>query len=429
MNFKIIFPVSLFFLTAVAMAQSYNQFMYSPVGYGYEINNSSSFNNSIGIEGLNQIGDNIISPANPAITSFYSLALFDLGILNMHSFSKNNNVNTYNFDALVNHFGFGAPIVNKKIGFGLGLQPLTRSGYNFIDTVDDPLYGKIRFKNTGQGGFTQAYFNLGFNKTIDSIHTFALGAGFRYVFGNVFKIQSKEFLEIPNVYNSRFIQSVSPYDYYFNYGLNYINHKFMKGKLKLAITWQPSTQIKSEYDQLLYTYKGTESTESIKDTVLYLNQTNFPVTFARSYGAGITWENDHLAIFGEYKTEKWNGVKTVFNETMADHHRLTAGLSWLPDANSIKRIKTFRYSGAFKYFNGFYTLYQKPFESYSLNLGLSIPVRMSKNQANFTKNYINVALEIGKRGFRDAGYPGEFFVNFYLGINIADKWFIKRKYY
>ena len=54
-------------------------------------------------------------------------------------------------------------------------------------------------------------------------------------------------------------------------------------------------------------------------------------------------------------------------------------------------------------------------------LGASFPVSR-------TRNYLNVAVDLGQRGTKDDNLIRERFINFTVGINIFDIWFIKPKY-
>jgi hypothetical protein len=60
-------------------------------------------------------------------------------------------------------------------------------------------------------------------------------------------------------------------------------------------------------------------------------------------------------------------------------------------------------------------------KEFGMSFGLGIPVgSMFSN--------LNLALEIGTRGTKDANLVEEKFTNFKMSLSLNDRWFIKRKY-
>ena len=66
--------------------------------------------------------------------------------------------------------------------------------------------------------------------------------------------------------------------------------------------------------------------------------------------------------------------------------------------------------------------------NYGMTFGMGIPVRRSNVPGVVRVNTINTGLVIGRRGTTNNGLIQETYLNFYLGLTLNDKWFIKYKY-
>lgn len=409
-------------------AQGYSQQLVSSFGIGILSTSPSLAWGGMNSYGIAQNSPLIVAPANPATSANVRYVLFDIATRQSQYFYRENLHRYYTYDLDIHNLTFSSPLIANRIGISAGVLPVSRIGYNIVDTLIDPLLGTVRQKYTGNGGFTKAFVNIGYKFTLDSIHALSVGLATDYLFGNIYKIESKEFLELTNAYNNRRIRSLSPHAVVFSYGFTYT---FARKKYSYIVgaTYTPTSRIKAHYDYFLYTYAGRENLEQIKDTITWLENNAYTTTLPQCFAIGLTLERNHVwQATVEYRNEQWSNT-SLFGESYADMNRISAGAYWIPEGGSIKKWKTYKYSWGGSYTKGYAILNEKKLSSVSCIGGISIPVKYPKTYGGTIRSSINFNVEIGKRStFESSSKLEEIFLHLYFGINIADRWFIKRKY-
>ena len=109
-----------------------------------------------------------------------------------------------------------------------------------------------------------------------------------------------------------------------------------------------------------------------------------------------------------------------------DSYRVSAGGWYLPNYNNFRNYFSrviYRF-GAY-YEKGNLQLNNKNINEFALTVGASLPFANS----NINRmSYVDLGLELGKRGTTQNNLINQNFVNFKIGLNFADLWFRKTEY-
>ena len=104
------------------------------------------------------------------------------------------------------------------------------------------------------------------------------------------------------------------------------------------------------------------------------------------------------------------------------------GASYVPNRNDIRYyMRRVAYRAGAYWDQAYYKVNGNNVNSYGITLGASFPTT-SVNNPRGSRNHINVAVDLGQRGTKDNNLIRERFINFTVGVNIFDIWFIKPKY-
>ena len=158
------------------------------------------------------------------------------------------------------------------------------------------------------------------------------------------------------------------------------------------------------------------------------------VKFADELGVGINFRGgDKWTVEANYirsNTKPCGYSSTTGFKNESESIRFTSGTSqsvrigasYVPNRNDIRYyMRRVIYRGGVYWDQAYYKVNGNNVNTYGITLGASFPVSR-------TRNYLNVAVDLGQRGTKDDNLIRERFINFTVGINIFDIWFIKPKY-
>ena len=423
-------------LSIAGLAQEGSSSPYSFYGIGESRFKGTAENRSMA--GLMIFPDSIhMNIQNPASYSSLRLTTFTVGgslsTTKMHTETQDSDARRTTLD----YFAVGLPM--GKLGVGFGLVPLTSVGYR-IQSKEIESNGLETTKSArGTGGVNRAFIGASY----EIMPNFRAGLDFAYNFGNVETVSLQRATVVQ--LGSRETNTSQLSGASFTAGLSYDTKISEKLRLYTGMTYAPESTIKSDNVRQIATIQflqlGGEQVSGIPfDGPVKATKLKIPSKF--TFGAGIgevrKWSiGAEVALqqsagqsktFAPYKnpddeqTEGEDAVDELPNVHFDNSIRYNFGGYYIPKYNSFSNyFNKITYRAGIRYETTGLVITNKTIEDRALTVGLGLPVPGSFSN-------INVGVEIGKRGTIYNGLIREDYLNFFVGLSLNDKWFVKRKY-
>lgn len=417
-----------------AQNEAYNAYSpYSMFGIGDISKQGTAYNKSMGGVGVATRDKRNINILNPAAVTAREEKSFmaDFGIAQGNRYYAQHDIkssnNTFNFYDFVISFP-----VYKSLAMYAGVTPFSDIGYDMTSKVTEPSIisqtGVITNNVQGYGGMTDIFLGAGFNV----FKGLSIGVEGQYYFGNLHK-------------NNTFTMSNSTYRNIssgFNMNLHAFTAKFgaqyetrLAGNVSAVVgaTYRLGTSLRGEVERYeIQTISSiNDSTPSPRTYIDTLGRGK--VKLASEIGVGIAlkggdkWTAEIDYIRSDWSSSGMNKVpgfasvgNAVFSASASQSVR--AGFSIVPNRNDIRYYRkrvTYR-AGAY-WDQACCKLDGNTINAVGVTLGATLPVfRWS--------NGLTVGVDFGQRGSLTGNMVRERYVNFNIGINVFDIWFLKPRY-
>lgn len=431
----LLFVAALFcVLPLSAQNEAYNAYSpYSMFGIGDISKQGTAYNKSMGGVGIATRDKRNINILNPAAVTAREEKSFmaDFGVAQgnryyaQHDMKSSNN--TFNFY----DFTISFPVY-KSLAMYAGVTPYSDIGYDMTSRITDPSViantGVITNTVNGYGGMTNLFIGAGMTVA----KGLSVGVEGQYYFGNLHK--TNEFVMSNSTYRS--ISSG------FNLELNAFTAKFgvqYEAKISQGVsavigaTYRLGTSLRGKVEryEIQSISSINDSTPSPRSYVDTLGRRD--VRLAGELGVGIAVKGgDKWTAEINYIRSDWNSSKmdkvlgfasvgnAVFSASTSQSVR--AGFSFVPNRNDIRYYRkrvTYR-AGAY-WDQAYCKVDGKSINALGVTLGATLPV------FNWS-NGLTLGVDFGQRGTLTGNLIRERYVNFNIGINIFDIWFLKPKY-
>lgn len=406
-------------------AQSIGNSPYAAFGIG-----DVKYDNTVDVSAMGGIStayiwdfNNNFNFSNPAANKNLQLATLKVEGTNENNFFKTNegNLNITKHSTYLSNITIAFPI-SKNVKFGMGYQPYSSKKYSIIrqQKVDDVVNRYDIF--TGEGSLSTVQAALSYQVTPE----FALGLRTNFFFGNLYDLNEVAYSdsELLNGYETK--NKIKSFN--FTLGTAYQKNVAKDRKLTLGgtFTFGNTGQMETLYTNSTYFY----TTGQVKNNIAILdqkqnNQKNLiPMEF--SLGAG--YGRDARWFFGtQFNFKKGETVQFLGNPFQNHNsYRIAAGGWYLPNYNNFRNYfsrVTYRY-GAY-YEKGNLQLNGTNINQFAITGGVTLPF---ENRGASRMSGIDLGVELGQRGTTANNLVRQNFVNLKIGINFADRWFVKRLY-
>ena len=405
---------------------------YSVYGVGQVLTPGTAYNKSMGGTGIATRNIKYINYLNPAaVTARDTLSfMVDMSLSQNNSVFRQGDIKSANNLTNINDLAISFPIY-KSSAMMLGVAPYSATGYGFGSVYDDQALigrsGSAGYTSTGQGSLYQLFIGGGatFWKRI------SIGAEWIHYFGTIAKNSKVVFG------NSAYYGISSGYGLMLRgdtgkFGLQY-EQSFAGGyKLTVGATYKLRTDLKGIVTDYSIS-SGAAQSDTLRfrtDTLaLSKNRPSFGSEMAVgiSFGAANRWRAEV-----DYTRSNWSNSNfdvtpglavsggSTFSATCSES--LRAGFEYIPNANDIRyymRKCTYR-AGAY-WDRSCFLLDGNNIDAYGITLGITFPVFRYHNGVTLTA-------DLGRRGSIADNMIRETFVNFTVGFNLFDYWFIKHQY-
>ena len=415
--------VSLFIAAyGIANAQTIGNSPYASYGIG-----DVKYDNSIETISMGGIStayvwdfNNQFNFQNPAANSNLELTSLKFQATNENQYLKSNE-NKYNkHSTYVSGLSLAFPI-SKKLKFGVKYSPYSSKDYNVTQSINlpDGTSGKQNFTGSGSINLVQMAFGYHFTPA------FSLGIRSNLFFGKLYDTEETSYNHTTLI-NSRENQ-VNVNNFNFTVGSVYQQRLKNNKKLTFGATYTFGNTSDFESSFVNSTYYLYNNTKTYQSNISESNQKTKNIlskefSFGIGYGYEARW---FISTQLNYK----NGTNTTaFNKTFdyQDSYRFSVGGWYLPNYNNFRNYfsrVTYRYGAFFE--KGNLHINNTSIDKYGIAFGGSFPFQ--KSNINRLSS-IDLGIELGQRGTLKNNLIRENFLNFTIGINLANKWFEKQYY-
>lgn len=413
---------------SISFGQTNNTSPYSYFGIGDSNKLSTVASSSMGgiNSALNYTSE--LNFANPAALNALQFTTFSFaGRLKYLQVDDGANTQDASYTSL-SSLAIGFPI-GEKGGLMVGLQPNSNVGY----VIDEELYDtedEIIEINTfdGSGGTNRFFGSFGYLVA----KGLSLGIEGEYLFGNL--ENSIDNIRRDVSLNTKHNQISTITGTSLKLGSQYTTKLKEELEIKLGASVKLENKLKAKSEEYLFTYLSSSSGGFPNDTLV--SNTNVegeitrPLAFIAGTGigkpnkwhVGVEFESQNALTFDENVFQNNNKVQ------YSSLSRYSLGGYWLPKKNSITSYwQRVIYRAGIKYEEtGLAVKVSEnsqnftPIDDFGISFGLGLPIGNQLSQ-------VNLGLEYGKRGSATEGLIKENYFNLRLSLNLADKWFRKRK--
>jgi len=386
-----------------------SDYYFSNYGSGEKIFNLNPSSISLGWSNLfsSQTTNNVSS-----LSQFYTSDLVRVNISSDFNFYYINK-NKY-FSQKMNFFSFLVPLQDNKKGLGFSLSPyyrinssLIEEDYNYFPGMggedSGPLAYKSEYNFTGGPSVASILYSSKLNNHL------SLGLKFNYIFGSLYSNIKHNIYDI-------YYNNISEISYVLQSSDIYTSIKKYKGLgIDLEISYLSN---KNRFVSSISLLNDINVNEFFYDDVIIENLelgVNFneetayklsaPFEFNFGYLRNINKSNN--VIFEFYLYESFNSNNNILNENDLDKNKINIGYY-----KSYWNNKFTLSSGLYMFNSSSSSITSK---KYGATFGLDF---------NLIKNIsINTCVEIGKNKISTSQLLTEDYINLYIGISAADKWF------
>lgn len=422
----IIAAVILFSVSTTVLAQGRVGSPYTRYGIGDVTTSTLTRNNSMGGVSYTLPYNNGINYINPAaVADIDTLTfIFDFGLnggVRMYSIDEPSSSQSKS-DIHLSHMNFGFA-VTKWWKAAVGVSPFSDVGYSIVSN-DTSLNVDKNYLFAGDGGVTKVFLTNAFSPFKD----FEIGVTASYIFGKIYQSNAIVFNDDTGAYLNVFEQNeIRVNDFTFDAGIKYDFEVNDKNSLTIGAVYGYNPQLNATRSSIVYNTLSTGGT-AITDTVFYADDEVGKIGLPQKIGLGIGYNYDNKLYLGiDYSMQDWKGAQ-FFGEIdeLNNGSFLSFGGEYVPagrQKSAFKYWQAVSYRGGVHFNQNYMNLStgQTPINDFGISFGLGLPMKHSKTS-------FNVSLELGQRGSLDNGLVKENYAIIGLNFNLAEMWFVKRKF-
>lgn len=360
--------------------------------------------------------------SNPAANQNFGLTSFTIEATNENNYFKTDYLDTKStkHSTYLSNISMAFPLA-KKVKFGLGYQPYSSKAYEIVSSQDVDGTTKVnRFSGNGTLSNVQGALSYQINPN------FSLGFRTNFYFGKLSDKQEISFTDADLVNGFETTNVIKAFN--FTTGAVYQKKYENDRKLTLGATYTFGTtgDMETRYKNSTYYFVTSEDrfNENVIEETTSKDKNLIPMQGSLGVGYGHDAKWFASTQFDFKKGQDIQFLGKPFN--YQDSYRISAGGWYLPNYNNFRNYFSrviYRF-GAY-YEKGNLQLNNKNINEYALTVGASLPFANS----NINRmSYVDLGLELGKRGTIQNNLINQTFVNFKIGLNFADLWFRKTEY-
>ncbi len=437
-----IFLVPFFIFTLFASAQVNTVSPYSRLGAGDLA--APDFARAIGFGGANlALYDPMnINLNNPASYSALALTTFELGVQVglLEQRQQSPDFTIRNYSAGLRYFAVGVPLYTWW-GSALVLKPYSFKGYNISSNRFLADSTAVLDNSQGSGGLNQLVWGNAF----EVAEGLSLGINTAFVFGRLEESNSTVFNGAQLPYDTRSVYSDNIRGFTVEGGAQYHLALANNRELGLGLTFSNRATLNANTNRTIYTYQTNASGQEFPiDSLTVISNRESTFALPGNFGVGVSYGKTNELTF----THSWlisadfeQRMGSQFSDVLGSNQGLQNGFraefggvitprlafEKLERSNNFLSKVEYRI-GAF-YERTPLNLNGNAIDDYGMTIGFGLPIRQKSLAPGEVKaSTINTGIVLGRRGTLSDGLIQENYLNFFIGVTLNDKWFIKYKY-
>jgi hypothetical protein len=414
------FILVLFFATFAAesaFSQARINSPYSMFGPG-ELKGNEYFRN-MGMGGIAQgfrsnTTVNFINPAS--YTALDSLSfVFDATVFSHLYQQKQANQEQLTSYSSLGNFNFAFPLT-RWWSVAAGILPYSQVGYRISDRGQGD--GWVNYLYEGKGGINQVYLGHGF-KIYKGL---SAGINVSYLFGK------SEDLMVAYSDSIGFFRTIWSYaddidGIMFTYGLQYDLRLGQNSNITFGATYSDQASLNITRNQ--HILRDLPGFSNIPDTINVIPGGTGTMEIPQSFGAGVFVKfNNNWRGGLDYQAQNWSDFSAFGSQySLNDSWQFRMGMIHNPQIETYSTfLSRLEYRAGFRFGQSFLNYGNEDFSEFGISFGIGLPVRRSLSA-------LNVGFEYSNRSSGNDNLISENFFRLNLGINIYERWFVRRRFY
>ncbi|MFW5725807.1 MAG: hypothetical protein ACOCX0_05105 [Bacteroidota bacterium] len=396
---------------------------YSMFGPG-EVKGSELFRN-MSVGGISQgyrsrLNVNYLNPAS--YTALDTLSFVFEGIVFSHIYQQkfSNLEQTSSYTAMGN-LNFAFPVTSKW-SMAVGILPWSQLGYKISDFQQDDINGRVNYLYEGSGGINQLYMG----HALRIYRGLSAGINVSYLFG---KAEDRQIASSDSLgfYRTSWQYADQINGLMLSYGLQWQFPTGSASNLTLGATYTGATNL--DIEQTTYTTRTLAGIGGIDTLNVREGENGLMEIPAGIAGGAFMVFNPQWSVGIDFQTQNWSSFSTFDqNHNLNDAFMLRAGAIYNPRVETYTGVfSRLEYRAGIRMGQSFITLpdengLMQDFSEIGISFGLGIPLRRSLSG-------LNIGFEYAQRASGSNDLISENFFRFNFGINVYERWFVKRKFY
>jgi hypothetical protein len=397
---------------------------YSMFGPG-EIKGNEYFRN-MGMGGISQgfRSNQSVNYMNPAsYTSVDSLSFIFDGTVFAHLYQQrySGEKQTSLFSNLGGlNFAFPA---TRWWGVAAGILPWSLSGYQISDFQTDNDYGRVNFLYEGSGGINQVYLG----NAIKPFRGLSVGLNVAFLFGRLEDI-STAYSDSAGFFRTVWSDTREVRGLMLTSGIQYQISMGASRNLTLGASYAGPATLDITRNNFVYRILPLGAA-AIIDTLNTSVDRNGKMEIPAAMAAGVFMQfNPRWSAGLDYQSQNWSEYRT-FNENhnLNDAYQVRFGTSFRPRQETFSGyLSRLEYRGGLRYGQSHLSLtdntgIRQAFSEFGISFGIGLPVPRSLST-------VNLGFEYAQRSSGNSSLINENFFRFNIGVNVYERWFVRRKF-
>lgn len=304
--------------------------------------------------------------------------------------------------------------VTRWWSFAAGLKPYSQVGYRIRDVEEHPQAGMVNYIYEGSGGINQLFVG----SSVEPLRGLSVGANLNYLFGTL-AYEASVRSDSTGVFQTNLTNANQVSGWTLGLGIQY-HHRFGQYRhITVGATYGGAQEI------------GLKTTETLRrrllgepnyDTIAHVEMDEGRLSLPAYHGFGVYGRLSRSWFAGlDYQWQNWEdfsfpGKPDAFNNSF----RLAGGVRYRP---VVETFPTFfhrmQYSVGARYGQSYFMPAGEELREFGISFGTSIPIRGSLSA-------LNIQFEYSRRGSANTHPMEESFYRINVGINIYERWFVRR---
>ncbi len=391
---------------------------YSIYGVG-EVHFNQYFQN-LGMGGISQayrsnVSINDVNPASYAALDSTSF-VFEATMFGHFYEQETTDIKQQSDYVSLGNLSFGFPVTSWW-RFAGGIKPYSQVGYRIRDVEQHDQAGQINYFYEGSGGINQLFIGSAF----EPVNGLSFGVNASYLFGNL-DYEATATSDSSGVFQTNLTNTNRVKGWTVGFGTQYHRRVSDHRHYTLGATFghQQEATVNSS-DVLMRRLQG----EAFFDTIAAFDRDEGVMTLPAHYGIGVHARLNRKWAGGiDYQWQNWDNFSFLDDpENFNNSYRIAAGVQYTPQAETFSTIfHRLEYTAGLRYEQSYLQPLGNNLDEFGISFGTIIPIRGSLSA-------VNLNFEYSRRGSTGDHQMLENFYRLNVGVNIYERWFIRRRFF